>query len=73
MERIVKTIPSVKIICLAFESEFEFREWVEDLSLYAARYWINEFEKEEMYEFCAILRDSIKEKDKIITYLYNGR
>ena len=73
MERIVNIIPSVKVICLAFDTKEQFKEWADDLSLYDAKYWINEFEKEEMYEFCVILRDSIEDKEQMTTYLYNGR
>lgn len=70
---IVKTdICHPKLLALAFDNEIEFRQWADELTPYDANYWLIEFEKEEMYEFCAVLRDSILDKQNSLTYLYNG-
>lgn len=61
-----------RLLALAFDDEVEFKEWAEELSPYDAEYWIEQFKNDEMYEFCAILRDVILEKQNNITYLYNG-
>lgn len=65
------TFPA-RVLALAFDNESEFKQWAKELSPYDAEYWRIEFEKEEMYEFCAMLRDVILENQKNITYLYNG-
>jgi hypothetical protein len=67
----LQTYPA-RLLALAFDDEEEFQHWAELLSPYDAKYWLDEFEKEELYEFCAILRDVINKKQNIIVYLYNG-
>lgn len=66
------TFPA-RLLAIAFDDEIEFKEWAQELSPYDAHYWIKQFENEEMYEFCAVLRDVILENKDNILYLYNGR
>lgn len=72
MERIVNIIPSAKALCLAFDNEEQFIEWASTLSLDVLKYWISEFEKEEIYELCAILKDFADNKEQTMVHFYNG-
>jgi hypothetical protein len=56
------TIPSAKALAIAFDNMHQFKDWVDDLSIYDAIYWKNEFREEQMYEYCSILRDAINYK-----------
>lgn len=62
--------PGAKLLALAFDDLDQFRDWARGLNPYDLEYWRVEFEKEEMYEWCAILRDAKREAR--VVYLYNG-
>lgn len=72
MERIVNIIPSANALCLAFDNEEQFTKWASTLSLDVLKYWISEFEKEEIYELCAILKDFADNKEQTMVHFYNG-
>lgn len=63
-----------KMLAAAFDDMEEFRVWAEDLLLYDLRYWLKKFEEQEMYEYCAVLRDAIEEYEQAceVIYLYKG-
>lgn len=51
--------PTPDAIASLFTDLEAFKAWAEDLLITDLEYWLKEFEEEEMYEHCCVLRDLI--------------
>lgn len=60
----IRSAITPKLLVQLFPDKESFKDWADDLLLHDLRFWLKEFEREEEYEHCAILRDAIKEFER---------